>query len=166
MRIYLSNNNTYSSNDILLSSSTIGTTTPNGSYYRYPTLNIPNAISGSYYLLFQADANNQVTESNENNNITVRPITINPSSSRFANTGSITLTAYPNPTTDVLNLTWKATQNQKSLLTIYNANGQTVMQKDINTLQGSNTYTINMLNLPAGVYVVIVDDMVVRVVKN
>ncbi|MBK9459321.1 MAG: T9SS type A sorting domain-containing protein [Sphingobacteriales bacterium] len=166
LRIYLSNNNTYSSNDILLSSSTIGTTTPNGSYYRYPTLNIPNAISGSYYLLFQADANNQVTESNENNNITVRPITINPSSSRFANTGSITLTAYPNPTTDVLNLTWKATQNQKSLLTIYNANGQTVMQKDINTLQGSNTYTINMLNLPAGVYVVIVDDMVVRVVKN
>lgn len=166
LRIYLSNNNTYSSNDILLSSSTIGTTTPNGSYYRYPTLNIPNAISGNYYLLFQADANNQVTESNENNNITVRPITINPSSSRFANTGSITLTAYPNPTTDVLNLTWKATQNQKSLLTIYNANGQTVMQKDINTLQGSNTYTIDMLNLPTGVYVVIVDDMVVRVVKN
>lgn len=166
LRIYLSNNNTYSSNDILLSSSTIGTTTPNGSYYRYPTLNIPNAISGNYYLLFQADANNQVTESNENNNITVRPITINPSSSRFANTSSITLTAYPNPTTDVLNIKWVSPKYQKSLLTIYNANGQTVMQKDINTLQGSNTHTIDMLNLPAGVYVVIVDDMVVRAIKN
>lgn len=167
LRVYLSNNNTYSSNDILLSSSTIGTTTSNSSYYRYPTLNIPNAILGSYYLLFQADANNQVTESNETNNITVRPITINPSSSRIANTNNpIILSAYPNPTTDVLNLTWKATQNQKSLLTIYNTNGQTVMQKDINTIQGSNTYTIDVLNLPTGIYVAIVDDMIVQIVKN
>ena len=166
LRIYLSNNNTYSSNDIMLSSSTIGTTAPNGSYYRYPTLNIPNSVSGICYLLFQADANNQVIESNENNNITVRQITINPSSNRFATTGSLALLAYPNPTTDVLNVQWKGAKPQQSLLTMYNANGQTVIQQTIYANQGVNNYTLNMKNLTKGMYVLILDDQVVRVVKQ
>jgi subtilase family serine protease len=38
----------------------------------------PGTASGDYYVLAVADADNTVTESNENNNVTAKPLTISP----------------------------------------------------------------------------------------
>ena len=38
----------------------------------------PGTAAGNYYILAVADADNTVAESNENNNVTARPLTISP----------------------------------------------------------------------------------------
>jgi hypothetical protein len=38
----------------------------------------PGTASGNYYVLAVADADNTVAESNENNNVTAKPLTISP----------------------------------------------------------------------------------------
>jgi subtilase family serine protease len=38
----------------------------------------PGTVAGNYYILAVADADNTVAESNENNNVTARPLTISP----------------------------------------------------------------------------------------
>jgi subtilase family serine protease len=38
----------------------------------------PGTASGNYYILAVADADNTVAESNENNNVTAKPLTISP----------------------------------------------------------------------------------------
>ena len=67
---YLSTDNVFSANDVLLGSQ------PNTSLYGggylsiYSTVTVPTATaSGTYYVLFVADPTNTVTETNENNNV-------------------------------------------------------------------------------------------------
>lgn len=76
---YLSTDCNLSSDDILLGSdvSNIGSDIPSATESSLVT--IPNSTTvGSYYVLFIADANNDISESNENDNITCIAITIDP----------------------------------------------------------------------------------------
>jgi subtilase family serine protease len=74
---YLSTDATFSSNDVLLGTSTGGALVASNSATRYPTLTIPTGTAaGSYYVLFVADYQNAVAETNENNNVSSTTLTI------------------------------------------------------------------------------------------
>ena len=67
---YLSTDATLSSTDLLLGNSVGSLLGVNQSSYRSATLTLPASTTpGSYYLLFAADYQNVVNESNENNNV-------------------------------------------------------------------------------------------------
>ncbi|MHB8858786.1 MAG: CARDB domain-containing protein [Thermoleophilia bacterium] len=53
---------------------------PSAGYFSQPnfTARIPDVAPGDYYLIFKADYSNSVFESNEDNNIAVKPITVTP----------------------------------------------------------------------------------------
>ena len=67
---YLSTNSTLDASDVLVGSST-GYPLNVGQYYsQYATVTVPlGTAAGTYYLLYAADYQNQVAESNENNNV-------------------------------------------------------------------------------------------------
>jgi subtilase family serine protease len=74
---YLSTDNTLSSNDVLLGSSTGTALNVGQSSTRYSNLTIPvGTVAGTYYILFAADYQSQVSESNETNNLASVAITV------------------------------------------------------------------------------------------
>ncbi|MBD2517343.1 S8 family serine peptidase [Nostoc sp. FACHB-973] len=77
-KFYLSTNTTFSNDDILLGSDYLSAIAGGAVSARTTTLTISNNIAtGSYYLLYQADGNNNIAESNETNNIIAKAISIN-----------------------------------------------------------------------------------------
>lgn len=74
---YLSTNTTWGASDIPLTNDPVGNLSPGGTSFENATLTIPNNTSpGTYYILFVADMNNQVNETNENNNVAFDMITV------------------------------------------------------------------------------------------
>ncbi len=70
LKYYLSTDWTYSGNDVYLGYDYVPSLQPNASSYVSELLTIPsNTEDGVYYILFYADANQTVEESDENNNI-------------------------------------------------------------------------------------------------
>ncbi|ALD20072.1 hypothetical protein AM218_01030 [Hymenobacter sp. DG25A] len=68
-QVYLSSNSTFDSNDVLLVTSTGGALAGYASSYRNTSATVPTATTpGAYYVLIVADASNQVSETNEQNN--------------------------------------------------------------------------------------------------
>ena len=73
--VYFSTDATLSANDVLLTSENVAPLSAGNYYYLYPQFTIPaTATPGSYYVLFVADDQNQVAETNETNN--VRPLSL------------------------------------------------------------------------------------------
>ncbi|GGK57354.1 hypothetical protein GCM10011405_01820 [Rufibacter glacialis] len=74
---YLSTNNTYESSDVLLGTSTGGALAAGATGNKNATLTIPaNTAAGNYYILFLADPGNEVTESDEKNNLSAISLTV------------------------------------------------------------------------------------------
>lgn len=73
---YLSTNQTLDANDVLLGNTT-GTLSGVNYASRYANLTVPAGTAvGSYYVLFVADYLNQLTETNENNNLATAPLQV------------------------------------------------------------------------------------------
>ena len=78
VKYYLSTNTSYSSNDFYLDYDNVGSLSPNGYNSESEGFYLPSNISsGNWYILFRADANSQVSESNESNNVVYKSIHIN-----------------------------------------------------------------------------------------
>ncbi|BAY75757.1 peptidase S8/S53 [Nostoc linckia NIES-25] len=76
-KFYLSTNTTLSNDDIYLDSDYLSPISAGASDAVTSTLNISNSIAtGNYYLLYQADGDNDIAESNESNNIVAKAIAI------------------------------------------------------------------------------------------
>ncbi|MCR5888599.1 hypothetical protein LRS06_12660 [Hymenobacter sp. J193] len=74
---YLSKNSTLDGNDVLLTSSTVNSISAGYYAYPYASVQIPAGTeAGTYYILFAADYQNQVAESNEQNNVTAYTISV------------------------------------------------------------------------------------------
>ena len=81
LRYYLSTNNTYGSGDIELGSDAVGSLYPGMLSNQEQLLVIPSGTAtGIWYILFVADADNQVIESMEDNNVASFMITVQTSS--------------------------------------------------------------------------------------
>jgi Calx-beta domain/CARDB/FG-GAP-like repeat len=79
--VYLSDDDKFDSNDLLLSVKPRGTSEapllPGASYSANSDVTLPTGLIGNKYLLFVADNNNSRAESNELNNVSAIPIQIN-----------------------------------------------------------------------------------------
>ena len=74
---YLSNNTTLDASDTYLRRANVGTLAANVASNESTTLTIPEGIAaGNYYILFVADYENVISESNENNNVAYQAITV------------------------------------------------------------------------------------------
>lgn len=128
--------------------------------------NIPtNAKIGTGYILFVADHEDEVVESNESNNVRSVKITVtssalvgeNVTSSRSSNTTipahlSTTL-LYPNPTSNVSMLEFEVAQISEVELYLFNANGQ-VLRKigQFDKVQGKFKQELDFSDLANGTY--------------
>ncbi|HUH72990.1 MAG TPA: T9SS type A sorting domain-containing protein, partial [Chitinophagales bacterium] len=63
------------------------------------------------------------------------------------------MTVYPNPSTDIFNISIKSTENYIGVIQIMNVQGQIIqtLNRDIN--KGENTIQINLNSLPQGIYI-------------
>ncbi len=105
LKYYLSADNVYAASDIYLATSAVASLLVNGTAALNNVLTIPaNTASGTWYILFFADADAQVAESNESNNVGYITITV-PSTSQGCNSTSRYPSSTLTPTTN-----WK-TQN-------------------------------------------------------
>lgn len=102
LKYYLSTDNAYSTNDTYLATSTITSLEPGGSAPASATVTIPSSTgAGTYYIVFYADADALVTESDETNNTAGATITVT-----VASTGCTSSTQYPSSTLTPTNK-WK-----------------------------------------------------------
>jgi hypothetical protein len=105
LKYYLSADNAYSAGDTYLATSGVASLAASGSAAVSSTLTVPaNTAAGTWYILFFADADLQVAESNEANNVGSVAITV-PSTTQGCNSTSRYPSTTLSPTTN-----WK-TQN-------------------------------------------------------
>ncbi|MEI7662731.1 MAG: CARDB domain-containing protein [Bacteroidota bacterium] len=77
LKYYLSDNDSYSSNDLLLTSNPTPAIMNGAMTSTIKTITIPsNTSPGTWYLLFYADGDKQVAETDENNNVGYKQITV------------------------------------------------------------------------------------------
>lgn len=74
--VYLSANDRYDYNDTRLASIQTNALAKDASVEQKATINIADKMTGNWYLLIQTDANSQLSELNENNNLKAIPITV------------------------------------------------------------------------------------------
>ncbi|MBT9394790.1 hypothetical protein KLP40_16610 [Hymenobacter sp. NST-14] len=75
--VYFSTDATLSANDVQLTTESVGPIDGGSYYYLYLQFRVPaGATPGSYYVLFVADDQNQVSETNETNNVTSVALTV------------------------------------------------------------------------------------------
>lgn len=75
-RVYLSTDNQYSTNDIELASTSVGSLRKGSSLESTITFSVADKNAGKWYVLVLTDVNRQVNELNESNNLTAIPVTI------------------------------------------------------------------------------------------
>lgn len=94
--VYLSSNTTFDAGDTYLNYSSGSSLSAGSSSSRSIYITIPSGTTnGNYYILYYADYANQVTETNENNNVAYFPITIGSTAGTeytVPSTGSSTIT--------------------------------------------------------------------------
>jgi hypothetical protein len=115
LKYFLSNNTTISGDDVYLGYDPVCQLTPGGTSSESEQLTIPiGTEEGLWYVLFYADANNEVSESNENNNVSSFRISV-------LDMGLKTL-IYPNPADGSFTIKLPV-EGESSTITIYNIKG-------------------------------------------
>ncbi|MFH1121012.1 MAG: CARDB domain-containing protein [Bacteroidota bacterium] len=77
LKYYLSTDNSYGTGDVLLATDAVAALNASASAAISEVVTIPSSTAaGNYYLLYVADANAQVAESNENNNVGSSALTV------------------------------------------------------------------------------------------
>ncbi len=148
LNYYLSTDCDFSDDDVYLGDDVSDLGSDVLSNDEYETLTIPSDTSiGTYYILFVADANSELDESDENNNIECVQITIDVSSSVTDDDFQTQLVLYPNPTSDIINLESESSF-VISKVVIYDLQG-----KQIRIIEGKHLNRIDISELTSGVYV-------------
>lgn len=62
--------------------------------------------------------------------------------------------AWPNPVSDVLNVTLNQSKSEKLMLRVVDYNGRTLRSNQINTVRGLNQVSLNFSGLPSGMYII------------
>ena len=163
---YISTDCNLSSDDIYLDDDVSGLGSDDPTNDENQDLTIPaNTPSGTYYILFVADADDELNESNENNNIECVQIIVEVALSIVDYEFQNQLTIYPNPSSDLINISFN-TSLEISKLYVYDLNGRLVKKEE-----GTNLNKINISELMNGIYLLKVvnnknENAVFRIVKE
>jgi hypothetical protein len=76
------------------------------------------------------------------------------------------LTIYPNPTPDWLYLKAQATVDREVMVSVTDMQGKVYYQDTLEQMVSGTVYSIDMSGLPNGVYLLIIDQVPVRIIKN
>ncbi len=121
-----------------------------------------NIALGSYQV-YAEDLNRKpapipVEITQDNPNDTTLHISVTSSSATGINTiGNVTLSSvYPNPAATSFTLQLSSTQNLKAALKLLDVLGREVQQQQMNIVTGNNTAEMNIEQLPAGVYELVI----------
>ncbi|MCT4580311.1 MAG: N-acetylmuramoyl-L-alanine amidase [Flavobacteriales bacterium] len=149
LNYYLSTDCNLSPDDVLLGDDVSNIGSDNTSSNETESLVIPiNTESGTYYILFVADDNNAINESNENNNIECVMLVVD---GEFVSINEKDLqnhiTLYPNPTEGVITINSSEVNIQE--IEIYNSNG--LKLKDVELV---NNEKIDLSPYANGIYYV------------
>jgi subtilase family serine protease len=154
---YLSTNQTLDASDVPLGSSAGSTLASNVSANRQLTATVPaNTTPGAYYVLFVADPQNAVTETNENNNLAALAVTVTRGLATRDQTAGYTVAVVPNPVANGsvlrVQLSGAGTSGPASA-DLYNALGQRVLTQAMQLGSGrANQAELPTQGLATGVY--------------
>ncbi|SHI69889.1 Por secretion system C-terminal sorting domain-containing protein [Hymenobacter daecheongensis DSM 21074] len=152
---YLSTDNVLSANDVLLGTTAAPAMGVFGALTRSAAVTIPATTTpGSYFMLYVADQQGTITETDETNNVISRALTVTTGTATQDQLNGLTLSVYPNPATRgqfEVRLDGSATGKAASLL-LYNSLGQLVTQQVLPLTAGHGPARFATKELPAGVY--------------
>lgn len=150
VQYYLSTDCLLSLDDVYLEDdpSTIGST--DSSDFEFKEVTIPSGTSaGMYYILFFADGENIVAETDEDNNVECVPITINDGALSVDDSElNSKIKVYPNPVSNILTINLGEIHS-KINLEIFNAIGQRV---NLLKFDNKQTLSVNTSSLSSGIY--------------
>ncbi len=160
LKYYLSPDDLYDDDDLELATDTTGIIRVGQSIQVGDTLHIPsNTNPGPWYILFFADAYQQIEESNENNNVNyigfmIDTTTAIPDPGIISNNNNLTL--YPNPARDLLYLDYSSQKDtQPTEIALFNSTG-TRMNISVafssTTQPGHSRLSLSLQGLPPGCY--------------
>jgi hypothetical protein len=110
-------------------------------------------LSGNnYYRLRQVGKNNLINYSNP----AIIPFVL----------ADWTVQVYPNPVRNIVNLKIYTSQKEQYVLRMVNMLGQTVLVQPVTAEQGYNAFTINMSVLRKGMYVLLVHNQAIKLLKE
>ncbi|MCB2376162.1 T9SS type A sorting domain-containing protein [Hymenobacter sp. BT635] len=155
MGFYLSADNVFSANDVLLGSVATAAMPINTGMTRAASFAIPTTtIPGSYYILYVADAQNAVAESNEQNNVGSLAFMVTVNTPVKEQLNGLTVSIYPNPATGgefSVRLDGAST-GKVAQLALYNSIGQQVSLQSLALTSGRGPARILTTGLGSGVY--------------
>ncbi len=99
IKLFLSADTQFDTSDIPLDTLTLWPLQPGGSITKYFDFQVPNVANGNYHLLFVADPDGLMYESDETNNVAVMSFTVGTTAIE-ENELSRNLAVYPNPASD------------------------------------------------------------------
>jgi len=151
LKLYLSSNNSYNAADELLNEAMVYPISVLASQTVEKEVTIPaSANEGNWYILFIADGNNDMIESNENNNLAYKQINV--ISPLGISTGAITpyFRVNPNPSNGIFHLRFE-NYPDKMILKVKNILGQIIFQSNLDT-NTNMPFTVDLSSRPDGIY--------------
>jgi len=113
---------------------------PGAGYTLSSAATIPIVPAGNYYLIIKTDANGYVPETDEENNVLARPITIT------ASTAPVISNVVVTPTCTGASVTWNTDEPADSFVSVWNSSGQYFFGDATVT----TTHSINVVGLESG----------------
>ncbi|MBT3208245.1 MAG: T9SS type A sorting domain-containing protein [Bacteroidetes bacterium] len=149
LKYYLSKTETLDSDSILLSSDEVFSLVSTATSYESAEIHIPYSTQpDDYFLLFYADANYQILESNENNNIESYQITVEEASTILFHENE-NISCFPNPSNGIFEIELKSGSNFE--IEVSDIIGNSIFRKSIIDDSNSNT-KIDISNKSKGIY--------------
>lgn len=150
IKFYLSDDQNYNSWDVELGSSNVGALKVGEETTVSKNVLIPsNTAPGNWYIIFKADADNAVPESDEMNNRSYQLVKINKVNG--INEEQAGFRIYPNPTTDFVLIENKTGQDM-NVVQLCNIKGEII--QEFSNVSTSQPLNIDVRNLACGMYLI------------
>ena len=122
------------------------------------------ANNGQHFYMVNQSSNAILTFENQYYNDTI-PLGNLSVSTIFINDNQLKLKAFPNPTTDQINLQLTLDKPQDLNISIINNNGQIIRNQQFRKQVGEQTFTFDLADVSKGIYYLRVNEEVVKVLK-
>jgi hypothetical protein len=162
IRLVISSDTLYDASDIEIKNSSLAYTSNDGLGTTMPLIShLPdNITAGEYFIIAYVDEHKIVSETNELNNVLYAPITISVATD-VADIFTDRVEVYPNPFPESIKISLSSNKIGKSLW-ITDMNGVLVYDKVIT----QNEDLIDLSFLPTGVFLVNIDENMVKITKE
>jgi hypothetical protein len=152
---YISNDTIFNHSDLESGYDYNGTLEAGDSIFLSHTVIVPEGTSpGTWYILFFADADEQIAESDEDNNVNYMGFTVDTTTAiddPVSDTYNRNIKVYPNPASGSLYIEYTGLKDAQVEIDIYNSTGTHMMTLN-HAMLNQNPFSINTQSWPAGFY--------------